>query len=109
MAFASTWDIAGKMRRLPGVPRASQGRPPRKAIVGAMLLTDRREGPTLFRPPGRRSMSEMSSFSRIPHPGTRTPDPKKWPMVWLIETTVPERSTIVKWVVLGEPDDGGPP
>ena len=88
-----TWASAGKMRTLPGVPSAIRGLPFLKTIVGAMLATERLPGPMELGWPGKRSMSEMSSLSSTPYPCAITPLPKKWPIVWLAETTVPSEST----------------
>ena len=54
------------MRTLPGVPTEMRGLPFLKTIVGAMFATERLFGPMEFGWPGKRSMSEMSSSSRIP-------------------------------------------
>src|SRR5690242_17039258 len=88
----------------PGLPTVSHGRPRRRTIVGAMLERGRlppcgRLGSGEPSAGGAGSKSVSSLLSRKPYPGTAIPLPAICSIVLVKATTLPSRSTTVRWLV----------
>src|SRR5438045_8904722 len=89
----------------PGEPTASSGRPPRSRIVGAIELRGRLPGAGRFGSGavpwvGVKLKSVSSLLSRNPRPGTTIALPPICSIVNVYSTTLPHRSTTVRFVVL---------
>ena len=82
------------------------GLPSFSMIVGVMLLSGRFLGSTELEVPGCGLKSSISSFSMMPVPGTRTPEPKKKLIVWVSATMLPCWSMTERWLVPPDPTNG---
>src|SRR5215207_9184152 len=91
----------------PGEPSARKGRPPLVTIVGAIELLGRLPPSTRFGCVVESKLKSVNSLlSRNPKPGTTSPAPPVDSIVNVYETTVPDLSDVVRWVVVSPPSNG---
>ena len=85
----------------PGEPTASSGLPSRSTIVGLIELRGRLPPSTRFGCVSESKLKSVSSlFARNPKPGTTRPAPPVDSIVNVYATTLPQRSAVVRCVVV---------
>ena len=89
--FNSACATATPIHAPPGAPKVATGLPPSNTKVG--VIDENRRLPGAIDPalPGRGSYQFIAPLSMKPAPGGITPDGT--PSVWVIDTTIPLRST----------------